>query len=198
LTQAFSLERVTPSPAVFDFDKLNWLNRHWLKLAAPERVAELSRQYFPQLALDGSAPEPRKNWFAKLLALLVPSVDHLDQLPAKAAMVFGVDVAATRADAENAAVLAAPSAAKVIAELAARARAQTGPVTPEVFKAWMNEVKVAAGVKGKDLFHPVRIALTGAHSGPEFDKLIPLIEEGATLGLGIASVRERLEKFLQA
>src|SRR5436309_11907639 len=31
LTRAFTLERVTPSPAIFDFDKLNWLNRHYLK-----------------------------------------------------------------------------------------------------------------------------------------------------------------------
>ena len=56
--------------------------------------------------------------------------------------------------------------------------------------------KAASGAKGKDLFHPVRIALTGAHSGPDFDKLLPLIEGGAVLGLGIASVRERVERFV--
>ena len=53
----------------------------------------------------------------------------------------------------------------------------SGPVTPEEFKTWMNEIKTETGAKGKDLFHPVRIALTGSHSGPEFDKLIPIIEE---------------------
>src|ERR1035441_10835307 len=52
-------------------------------------------------------------------------------------------------------------------------------MTPERFKAIMNEVKAKTGVKGKDLFHPVRIALTGSHSGPEFDKLIPILEEGS-------------------
>ena len=52
-------------------------------------------------------------------------------------------------------------------------------------------------VKGKELFHPVRIALTGSHSGPEFDKLIPLIEEGSMLPLPehIPSVRERVLAF---
>jgi nondiscriminating glutamyl-tRNA synthetase len=60
----------------------------------------------------------------------------------------------------------------------------------------MTEVKQATGVKGKDLFHPIRIALTGSHSGPEFDKLIPLIEQGAALQLGIPSVRQRLEQFV--
>jgi nondiscriminating glutamyl-tRNA synthetase len=61
----------------------------------------------------------------------------------------------------------------------------------------VNEVKTETGIKGKDLFHPVRILLTGAHSGPEFDKLIPLIEEGSQLGLlaHVPSVRERVEAF---
>jgi glutamyl-tRNA synthetase/nondiscriminating glutamyl-tRNA synthetase len=55
-------------------------------------------------------------------------------------------------------------------------------------------------VKGKDLFHPVRIALTGAHSGPEFDKLIPVIETGSKLDLPVhvLSLRERIEWFLRA
>jgi glutamyl/glutaminyl-tRNA synthetase len=75
-------------------------------------------------------------------------------------------------------------------------RAHAGVVTPEAFKGWMNEVKAATRIKGKELFHPVRIALTGAQSGPEFDKLLPLIEDGAALGLGIATVRERIERFV--
>ena len=73
-------------------------------------------------------------------------------------------------------------------------------LTPERFKAVMNEVKTAVGVKGKDLFHPVRIALIGSHSGPDFDKLIPLIEEGSRLHLPVhvKSVQERAKEFVAA
>jgi len=46
LIPIFSLERVTPSPAIFDFDKLNWLNRHYIKLADPERIAKLAERQF--------------------------------------------------------------------------------------------------------------------------------------------------------
>jgi glutamyl/glutaminyl-tRNA synthetase len=55
-------------------------------------------------------------------------------------------------------------------------------------------------VKGKDLFHPIRIVLTGSHSGPEFDKLIPLMEEGAQLKLPthVLSVKERVDAFQSA
>jgi len=197
LTRLFSLERVTPSPAIFDFDKLNWLNRHYLKEAEPERIAALAWRYFAgQLPPLDSASEPVKDWFARLLALLVPSIDHLDQLPSKAAPFFAFDPEAAHANEENAAILAADSARTVLTEMAGRIRAHSGPVTPEAFKAWMNEVKAAAGVKGKELFHPVRVALTGSHSGPEFDKLIPLIEDGAALGLPIPSIRDRIERFV--
>ncbi len=98
LTRVFSLERVTPSPAVFSFDKLNWLNRHYLKQTTPERIAELSWKYFPQLPSRESASEATRAWFDRLLALFVPSVDHLDQLPLKCAFVFGFDLMKVRDD----------------------------------------------------------------------------------------------------
>jgi nondiscriminating glutamyl-tRNA synthetase len=84
----------------------------------------------------------------------------------------------------------------VIAEFARRTAADS-PLTPERFKAVMNEIKVDLGVKGKDLFHPVRIALIGAHSGPDFDRLIPIIENGSRLPLSakVKSVRERVTDF---
>ena len=197
LTHAFTLERVTPSPAIFDFDKLNWLNRHYLKTVDPKRLAALAWPYFAgQLPAQSTAPETVQTWFGNLLALFVPKVDNLDQLPEKAALVFGVDVEAARANQENAEVLAADSARIVLTEFADRVIAHPGHVTPEALKGWLNEIKAATRIKGKELFHPVRIALTGAHSGPEFDKLIPLIEGGAALGLGISTVRERVERFV--
>jgi glutamyl-tRNA synthetase/nondiscriminating glutamyl-tRNA synthetase len=201
LTRIFTLERVTPSPATFDFDKLNWLNRHHLKEAAPDRLAALSWSYFvddpPAVT---AAPQPVQTWFAHLLALFVPYVDHLDQLPLKAAFVFGFQPETARVNEENAAVLAADSARTVLGELANRVRSHAGAVTPEAFKAWLDEIKDATGIKGKELFHPVRIALTGTHSGPDFDKLIPLIEDGAALSrswdLAVPGIRERVERFV--
>ena len=73
-------------------------------------------------------------------------------------------------------------------------------MTPERFKAIMNEVKTKSGAKGKDLFHPVRIIVTGSHSGPEFDKLIPILEEGSQLALPqhVMNVSERVAAFRAA
>lgn len=201
LAGEFRLERVTSSPAVFDWEKLHWLNRHYLKAADPERVAELA---WPHFTIAGFLPATEAAspaliaWFGRLLALFLPAVNQLDELPAKAGLVFRFDPAAARANEENAAILVTDSAQKVLAAFAARMRSHSGAVTPEQFKTWMNEVKTETGAKGKDLFHPIRIALTGSHSGPEFDRLIPLIEEGSRLDLlvQVPSVRDRLEQFL--
>ena len=75
--------------------------------------------------------------------------------------------------------------------------ARSGHLTPECFKRLVNEVKAETGTKGKELFHPIRIMIIGSHSGPEFDKLIPIIEEGSRLNLPkhVLSVRERVEEF---
>ena len=73
-------------------------------------------------------------------------------------------------------------------------------MTPERFKAIVNEVKEKTGAKGKELFHPIRIVITGSHSGPEFDKLIPILEGGSVLDLPthVLSIRERVDAFRAA
>jgi nondiscriminating glutamyl-tRNA synthetase len=190
LVAEFKLERVTASPAVFDFGKLDWLNRHYLKLRPSGEVAALAWPYFERagyLPSRANVTVEVADWFESMLTVFLPGVDRLDQLPARAAFLFVLP----QLDQENAAILASEAGQRVVAEFRARVLAQSGPITAERFKALMNEVKAATGAKGKDLFHPVRILLTGSHSGPEFDKLVPLMEEGAALGVGVKSVRER-------
>ena len=78
--------------------------------------------------------------------------------------------------------------------------AKAGKLTPECFKLLVNEVKAETGAKGKELFHPIRIVITGSHSGPEFDKLIPILEDRqpAQLPKHVLSVHERVEEFGRA
>ncbi len=197
LVQAFGLERVTASPAIFDFDKLNWLNRHYLKTCPPARLASIAWGYFGGLMPDKSdVTNEMLIWFVRVVHLFAPAVDRLDQLAAKALFIFGFDPEHARHKDDNAEILSEDSARIVLAELATHTRAHLDAVTPEIFKMWLDDIKGATGIHGKELFHPVRIALTGTHAGPEFDKLIPLIEEGAALGLKIPSVRDRVDRFV--
>ena len=218
LVKEFDLRRVTPSPAIFDFEKLYWLNRHYIKEAAPYRIAKLARQYWDSMMIERIAHHvgmPKLDpkhvaqwgasneidaWLGKVTALLVPSVNKLDDLPERGKVFFDYHAGAAIADPENAEVLKAAKTDDVLAGFTWRIASEAGPLTAERFKAIVNEVKTEAGVKGKELFHPIRIAVTGTHSGPEFDKLIPLIEEGAALNLPLTvkSVKARVAEFVEA
>jgi len=84
------------------------------------------------------------------------------------------------------------------AELAAAPR-----LDRERFRAVANQVKARTGQKGKALFHPIRVVLTGRTEGPELDLAVPAIDRGAELpssaGLpAIVGNRERAAAFAHA
>jgi glutamyl-tRNA synthetase/nondiscriminating glutamyl-tRNA synthetase len=153
--------------------------------------------YFSRAGLVLAPDAPTREWLMKVIALLAPSVDKLDELPGRAALIFNFDPKAALAADENRELFHAEQSKKVVKEFTRLVAGEAQALTPERFKAIMNEVKAATGAKGKDLFHPVRVALTGSHSGPEFDKLIPIIEQGSMLALPqrIKNVRERAREF---
>ena len=201
LCKEFTLERVTPSAAMFDMEKLYWLNRHYIKKSEPSRIVALAEPYFVEAGLlPENLDEPTRAWFSKVVALLAPSVNKLDELVERARLIFSVDAAAALASPDNAEVLSGPKANEVLATFAELAATDQSPMTPERFKTIMNEVKAKTETKGKDLFHPVRIVFTGSHSGPEFDKLIPILEEGSQLPLPVhvMNTQERIAAFKAA
>jgi nondiscriminating glutamyl-tRNA synthetase len=205
LVKEFSLERVTPSPAVFDMEKLYWLNRHYIKERPTDQLATTARPFFENAELLPQTGDAQAEaWFGRILALLAPSVDRLDQLPDRSSLIFHYGAKAALASPDNAEVLALPHTDAVIARFTGKIledeSAKTAQLTPERFKQIVNEVKAETGAKGKELFHPIRIIVTGSHSGPEFDKLIPILEEGSRLNLPkhVLSVRERVEEFAKA
>src|SRR6476646_1712173 len=221
LIKEFSLERVTPSPAVFDTEKLHWLNRHYIKqkisgavsitlpgvmirgevtVKPPPTIHELGIEFLQRAGLlPANVNGNVKGWSNGLIDLLAPYVDQLDQLPEKAKIIFNHDAAAALALPENTEVFASDKAKPVMQAFAKRA-ANESPLTPERFKAIMDEIKAETGAKGKDLFHPVRIMLIGSHSGPDFNKLITVIEDGSKLEVPthVKSVRERVAEFAAA
>jgi glutamyl-tRNA synthetase/nondiscriminating glutamyl-tRNA synthetase len=137
-------------------------------------------------------------WFRKLLALLVPYVNKLDELQAKADELLRYP----RGDSFEPAIMLLhewPNVESVLTGFAERVQHEAS-LTPERFKAIMTEIQAATGFKGKDLYHPIRIVLIGSSSGPEFDKLIPLLEEASRLPLPmhVKSIRERVAEFMDA
>jgi glutamyl-tRNA synthetase/nondiscriminating glutamyl-tRNA synthetase len=206
LVKEFSLQRVTPSPAVFDMEKLYWLNRHYIKESSSERIEKLALGFFFRSGLMPAKEMGQASdiWFSRVVALLSPSVDRIEQLPEKAALIFHYDAKAALAAPDNAEVLGWANTPAVLSTFLGKIledeSAGEGKLTAEQFKKIVNEVKAETGAKGKELFHPIRIVVTGSHSGPEFDKLIPILEEGSRLALPkhALGLRERVEEFARA
>jgi glutamyl/glutaminyl-tRNA synthetase len=121
-------------------------------------------------------------------------------LPGRASAVLHFDPAAALAAPENAEILSAATSPKVIEAFASKIAAEPGPIEAGGFRVLIKQVQKETGVKGPALYHPIRILLTGTQSGPEFDKLLPLMEEGSRLRLQkpVLSVKQRVTAFLAA
>ena len=197
LVEQFSLEHITKSPAVFDTEKLHWLNRHYMKEWPPRRLAELAVPFLEEAGyLDAHPGAEVLVWLERVLDAVLKNISTLRQLPGPSNIIFEYD--ATKA-AQELDLSATSSERAVLNAFIPKVLAQS-ELSYEWFRAVAKEVQKETGKKGRDLFHPIRLALTGAVSGPELEKLIPIFEEGSKLPLRrrVKSVAERLREFVEA
>jgi glutamyl/glutaminyl-tRNA synthetase len=136
------------------------------------------------------------------MPMATASVDRLDQIPARVALLFDYSPERTLADERVRDEMASDAPRGVVEALAAELGGAPR-LDRERFRAVANQVKARTGQKGKALFHPIRVALTGRTEGPELDLAIPAIDRGADLppsaGLPkILGCRERAAAFLRA
>ena len=202
LARRFKLDTVGHSAGVFDEEKLAWANRHYLKIADPGRLAELSVPYFVEAGVAMSPDGAGFEFLASTMSMASFSVDRLSQVPQRVSFLFEYDAARALRDPQLLAEMRADGARAVVGavaeELAAAPR-----LDRETFRAVANRVKARTSQKGKALFHPIRVVLTGRADGPELDLAVPAIDRGAELppGAGIPAIlgnRERAAAFARA
>lgn len=75
LEENFSIDGISKSPAVFDYDKLTWFNGEYLRGKTPAEFLQLAKPYFQQVFPDTEAP------YEKLVEILQPRVTKLTQIP---------------------------------------------------------------------------------------------------------------------
>jgi nondiscriminating glutamyl-tRNA synthetase len=200
LARRFRLENVAHSAGVFDEDKLAWANRHYLKLTLPDRLAALAEPFLRERAqIAGDLTPADRAWLEAVLPGMATSVDRVPQLADRLETVFAFDAAATLAQEALAAELREPAATSVAHALADELRQAPRLTTKEAFRAAATRVKERTGQKGKALFHPIRLVLTGAGEGPELDLLVPAIDSAVELPQpsGLAAVKGCRERAAQ-
>ncbi len=168
LVEAFDMGRVSKSPAIFDIDKLNWLNGLYIRELPVEELAELTRPYLHEVGIELD-PDQRNVTNAALQANLV----ILEDAPEFARLFIEEMDPAESALVEK---LRSPGVAAVMQIMHdARAAREAEFLTLDQGHELMKEVGGRAkeqGLKGRAVFMPLRVALTGRESGPELFYLV--------------------------
>lgn len=166
----FSLDRVNSSPAVFDHQKLDWLNGQYIHAMSAAELLPRVRPFF-------DAP-----WLAEGVELVKTSCTRLTQFAEALRFVREF----TPAEVER------PFAEALAQEL----RTNGTPVDEASYKAFVERVKTTTGAKGKALFMPLRLALTGVDHGPELVRMIPLLQHASESDPAVLSPLQRVERCI--
>ncbi|KIL38399.1 glutamyl-tRNA synthetase [Gordoniibacillus kamchatkensis] len=182
----FDASRLSRSPAVFDTDKLHWLNGQYWKKADPDRLAGICIPHLQKAGYLPAEPDPaQKEWALLLTKLYQDRIQYGAQIVDEAKLFFTGDIAAENDEA--AAILNEDYAPVVLGSLLSQVE-RAGEWAPEHMKGLLKAVQAETGYKGKQLFMTTRVALTGQMHGPDLDMTMYL--------LGKDKVAQRLRKRL--
>ena len=167
LIERFSLERVSSSPAQFDYDKLDWMNGVYLRALPPEEYADVLVQYLRAQGYDWDEARVRA-----AAPLVQEKIKKLGEFPSFAGFFFhDVEVDPAALVEGDLAVIAA----------ARDALAELEPFTAEAIEAALRAVLERLGLKPRQGFQPIRFAVTGAKNSPGLFESIELLGREETL-----------------
>lgn len=170
----FGLNRISKSGAVFDTEKLNWMNNHYLRQADLNRVVDLA---IPHLARAGRIPAELdaagREWVTALVALYVEQLRYAAEIVELTPMFFEASPAFEEEAGE---LLKEDHVPAVLRSFEAQVRAASGETfTADGIKAMLKAVQSETGYKGKQLFMSVRAALTGQTHGRDLNQTLVLL-----------------------
>jgi nondiscriminating glutamyl-tRNA synthetase len=153
LIELFSLDHVAKNPAVFDIDKLNWINSPYLKKLSVEELAEMALPHLKAAGLIGEELSPeRLDWVRQVVGAVREYISFAAQIPEHAAVFFNDEI--IMENEETAAILRDPDVAKVMAEFLARL-SQLDAITGEQVQAMLKAIGKELKLGGKKVFMPV-------------------------------------------
>ncbi len=175
----FSLDRVAKNPAVFDLEKLNWLNGHYIRQSDLERITELSIPFLRQGGyVTGEMTPDKYQWVRMLVSTVRNYLANLSEINTHVEKFFVETV--EPADEETREVLRQEKVVLVLNTLRDKINS-TRDLDEETVKATLKSLGKELGLKGKQVFMPLRVALTGEMHGPELYQVIPLLGREKTV-----------------
>lgn len=182
LIQAFDLSRVTPSPAMFDMSKLKWINGQHLRALPVEDFATRLGEVMVEKGVVQTADAKFVRHAAEMLQqkcdlvndgvaqlkdILAYQLQHSAETDESAPQILGDDFAGLVA---------------AIVESHGKGEMPTGADAEAKFTDWVKAIGKATGRKGKRLFFPLRLAITGNLAGPDIGAQVASLALAAEAG----------------
>ena len=168
----FDEKRLSKSPAFFDNNKLTWINNQYIKAQPLERIVNLALPFFVK---EGVATQEEvdnnRSWFEKLISLYQPQMSYGAEIVELTKQFFVEEI---KFDEEELEILKQDTTVAVFEDFLEKLEV-AGDFSSESIKTLIKTIQKDTGVKGKNLFMPIRIASTGSMHGPELNTSLELL-----------------------
>ncbi|WP_416349990.1 glutamate--tRNA ligase [Mammaliicoccus lentus] len=182
----FDEKRLSKSPAFFDKKKLEWINNQYMKEKDSETVFEMTIPHMVKAGLLPESPsEAELSWARDLVGLYQEQMSYAGEIVPLSELFFREHLDFSDEAKE---VLNGEQVPTVMTELIKQFESLEPFDEPAEIKKSIKAVQKETGVKGKQLFMPIRVAVTGQTHGPELPNTIAL--------LGRDKVLSRLKRII--
>lgn len=183
LVEKFSFERVSKTGGVFDKDKLNWVNGQYIRKVDIERITELAIPYLQEAGyITDKDVETRYEWVKTLVVAVQEKISYIAEIVDHVDIFFKNEIVPENEEAQE---MLKGEQVPALLQAFKEELSQIDEVNEEFAGGLFKALKNKTGIKGKNLFMPVRIILTGQLHGPDMGNII--------LVLGKQNILNRIE-----
>ena len=173
LIEKFSFERVSKTGGIFDIDKLDWVNGHHIREYDIDKLTKMSIPYLIESGyIDEKVAEENYDWVKTIIITIQESLSKLSEIPEKVEIFFNNEI---KPEDEKAMEMLKGEQVPNLLNAFKEELSEIEEIDEDFAKTIMKKIQKSTGVKGKNLFMPVRIALTGNSHGPELVNIIYIL-----------------------
>ncbi len=179
LIKQFSMKRVSSNDAVFDINKLNWINFQYMKKLDADQLYDLIVPFLVKAGyVDAAVNEEKKDWLKKVIWFMKDHIYFAGQ--AADELKFFFEDMPKITDENVLAVMKEETSGKLLKAFIEDLKALETFDQAEIKKCF-NACMKAQGIKGKAAYEPTRIALTGVTQGPGMFEMMELFGREKTM-----------------
>jgi len=186
LIEQFDLKRVSKSGGIFDLDKLNWVNAQHIKTKDIKYITDLAIPFLEKEGYDTS----NREWVETVVDTVRPGISYLAELKDHVAMFYNDGFEFENEEARE--VMNQEHIIELLNVFKAKLEA-IDEIDDEFTKTIFKTLQTETGAKGKGLYMPMRVAITGQCHGPEMGAILKLFGKAKTIS-NVCEVIEKISK----